>query len=274
MKNKKIVSWVLFISFFSCLVLPMRAQSIRLWLAGSHSDKKLSISKPSMMPGLSQDIDSTTPSAIWGGYFLSRDISGTNYSIYLWVLSTSGTTTFKAEIMINNSVVATKLFSSSSSYITSGKLYNFAGIDPFTKSGDEVKLKISYISGYGGAVAWRWGDPSSYIKIPSYGPTEITENEDSIKPDRFVLMQNYPNPFNSETTIRYQLPKISDVNIIIYKITGQYVKTLVDQTQPAGYYSISWNGKNDEGQGIASGVYLYTLRANDIIQTRKMILVR
>ena len=96
----------------------------------------------------------------------------------------------------------------------------------------------------------------------------------------YGLSQNYPNPFNPVTTIKYQLSEPSDVTIRIFNMTGQVVKTIFDEHHSAGYYSILWNGRDDSGKNVASGVYFYQLRAKaansrkDFVQTRKMVLVR
>jgi hypothetical protein len=80
-------------------------------------------------------------------------------------------------------------------------------------------------------------------------------------PLTFGLLQNYPNPFNPLTVIRYQLPVSSRVTLKIYNILGQEVKTLVDQIQDAGYQSVEWNGINNIGTQLTSGVYFYRLSA-------------
>ncbi|RKY86512.1 hypothetical protein DRQ11_08325, partial [candidate division KSB1 bacterium] len=87
--------------------------------------------------------------------------------------------------------------------------------------------------------------------------------------------QNYPNPFNPITRISYDLPKSSRITIEIYNILGQKVRTLVDNCfQPKGTHEISWNALDDRGQMAASGVYIYTIKANDFISSKKMLLLR
>ncbi len=91
----------------------------------------------------------------------------------------------------------------------------------------------------------------------------------------YVLEQNFPNPFNPTTTISYSLPKMSNVSLIIYNALGQIVAKLVDdQIQQAGTYSFTWDGKNNNGQTLSSGVYFYQLKTNDVTITRKMTLVK
>ncbi|MGC9364591.1 MAG: carboxypeptidase regulatory-like domain-containing protein [Fidelibacterota bacterium] len=93
-------------------------------------------------------------------------------------------------------------------------------------------------------------------------------------PTEFALKPNYPNPFNPETTIEFALPKTSKVTLTIYNLTGQLVQQLVQDEFSAGYQKVVWDGKDYRGHAVGSGVYIYTLKAGDFHQTRKMILMR
>ena len=93
-------------------------------------------------------------------------------------------------------------------------------------------------------------------------------------PDYCMLFQNFPNPFNPETTIAYQILRESDVNLKIYNIRGQLIRTLVDQKQPAGVYTVKWDAKNNSGQTVSTGVYFYWLKTNDYSKVRKLTLLR
>ncbi|MFQ5584183.1 MAG: carboxypeptidase regulatory-like domain-containing protein, partial [Calditrichia bacterium] len=93
-------------------------------------------------------------------------------------------------------------------------------------------------------------------------------------PENFELEQNYPNPFNPSTTIKYHLAKAGDVVLLIYNQLGQQVKQLVAKRQPAGSYKVQWDGKDDSGKAVASGIYVYHLRTEDYRHTRKMILLK
>ncbi|MDP6499278.1 MAG: PQQ-binding-like beta-propeller repeat protein [Candidatus Marinimicrobia bacterium] len=104
-------------------------------------------------------------------------------------------------------------------------------------------------------------------------PVVSTEPEHFI-PEEFVLHQNYPNPFNPVTTLRYDLPEQSNVNIIIYDIMGREVKSLINQTQDAGFKSVIWNATNDYGKPVSAGVYLYQIQAGEFVQTKKMVLLK
>ena len=93
-------------------------------------------------------------------------------------------------------------------------------------------------------------------------------------PKVFHLYQNYPNPFNPVTSLRYDLPEDGLVNITIYDMMGRVVKTLVNDSQTAGYKSIRWNATNDRNEPVSAGLYLYTIQAGDFRQTKKMVLLK
>ena len=97
-------------------------------------------------------------------------------------------------------------------------------------------------------------------------PTEL--------PTSFSLAQNYPNPFNPTTTIEFSIASHKYVNLEIYNILGQQVKSLIDKSMPAGAYSIDWDATNRQGGRVASGVYLYRLTVDDNTQSKKMLLLK
>ena len=90
----------------------------------------------------------------------------------------------------------------------------------------------------------------------------------------FALYPNYPNPFNPETRIRFQLAENSNVRLMIYDVLGRKVRTLVSKRMDAGHHVLNWNGLNDAGADVASGMYVYRIKAGDFIAHRKMLLVR
>jgi len=94
-------------------------------------------------------------------------------------------------------------------------------------------------------------------------------------PRDFTLMQNYPNPFNPSTSIAYQLDKSSVVKLTVYNALGQKVRVLVqDKRQNAGTHMIQWNGLDDAGRNVSSGIYFYRLEAGNQIQMKKMLLTK
>ena len=97
---------------------------------------------------------------------------------------------------------------------------------------------------------------------------------DAQLPDILVLYPNYPNPFNPVTTLRYDLPEQTHVNITVYDMLGRQVKTLINHTQDAGYRSVIWNAINDYGKPVSAGIYLYQIQAGEYISTKKMVLLK
>jgi hypothetical protein len=100
---------------------------------------------------------------------------------------------------------------------------------------------------------------------------EMTEEE---VPAEFSLSSNYPNPFNPATRISYFIPRASHVRLQIFNMLGQKITTLVDEDQAAGRKGVVWDGRDENGNEVASGVYLYRLQAGDFSQTEKMVLIK
>jgi hypothetical protein len=93
-------------------------------------------------------------------------------------------------------------------------------------------------------------------------------------PSDFSLSQNYPNPFNPTTTIKYAISADARVSLVVYNILGQAVKTLVDVDQEAGFYTAKWDGTNDFGSKVSSGIYIYRITAGKFVSTIKMNLLK
>lgn len=102
----------------------------------------------------------------------------------------------------------------------------------------------------------------------------ILYDEEPDLPREFYLMQNFPNPFNPVTTIRYQLPDPSDVQLEIYNMLGQRVRVLVNEVKEAGYHMVEWDGRNNSGQTVPSGIYIYRIQAGDFSAERMMIFLK
>ena len=112
---------------------------------------------------------------------------------------------------------------------------------------------------------------SRNVFIERYGYLDIA---DGTLPQSYALHPNYPNPFNPSTSISFDLPEQSNVNLNIYNALGQLVKSYSYNNYPAGSYKVRWNGKNVFGQQLSAGVYIYQLRAGKFIKNRKMILLK
>ncbi len=107
----------------------------------------------------------------------------------------------------------------------------------------------------------------------------VIENANPELPEVFSLSQNYPNPFNPATTIKFQLPEKNGTATVrtvlrVYDILGRVVRTIVDEDMSPGFYTKQWDGLNDKGVGISSGVYFYSIMAGDFRQTKKMLLIK
>jgi len=93
-------------------------------------------------------------------------------------------------------------------------------------------------------------------------------------PEQLTLGQNYPNPFNASTTIGYHLPQDGHVEMALYNTLGQRVRLLVDEVRPAGNHQVTWDGTDERGHQVASGLYFCRMQAGGLTQTTKMILMR
>jgi len=111
-------------------------------------------------------------------------------------------------------------------------------------------------------------------KILEFSSLVAIGEEDLSIPKTFDISQNYPNPFNPTTNIKYQLPEAADVSLVIYNILGQKVRTLVNNRVNAGFHTVEWDGRNDAGVKISTGVYIYRFQAADFIKTKKMVLMK
>lgn len=98
--------------------------------------------------------------------------------------------------------------------------------------------------------------------------TDISDIDNQL-PQKFELLQNFPNPFNPSTQIKYAIPKSSHVRIEVYNVLGQRITTLVNENKPAGFYTVEFNAGS-----LASGFYIYLLRAENFVQTRKMLVTK
>jgi hypothetical protein len=112
------------------------------------------------------------------------------------------------------------------------------------------------------------------IRAGIQSTTGVTDLGTSSTPRDWALLQNTPNPFNPSTSIRFALPRGADVTLVVHNILGQPVRRLHSGHLESGEYAIEWDGKSDRGVVVSTGVYFYTLRAGDILETRKMLLLK
>ncbi|MBD3366559.1 MAG: T9SS type A sorting domain-containing protein, partial [Candidatus Eisenbacteria bacterium] len=131
---------------------------------------------------------------------------------------------------------------------------------------------------------WRCcDDPSSDQEVVltnfTYVPPDGTGIEDVWGDDivgetRISLLPASPNPFNPTTTIRYALREAAETEVVVYTMAGRRVRTLVNGHVPPGEHQVTWDGTGDDGERVASGVYFYSLRAGEELETRRMVLLK
>ena len=138
---------------------------------------------------------------------------------------------------------------------------------------------LTYVSQSADTAYGRYPDNSATWQLmdPTPGSTNaggLSLKDNIVIPSQYTLHQNFPNPFNPVTTLRYELPEQTTVNITIYNMLGRQVRTIINQTQNAGYKSVIWDATNDYGKPVTAGIYLYQIQAVGFIQTKKMVLLK
>jgi hypothetical protein len=134
--------------------------------------------------------------------------------------------------------------------------------------GISVRMIVSAVDASGNAT-----EPVE-IELPSsIAPAAKLAVEQKVLPETFKL-GNYPNPFNPSTTIAYQLPNAGEVSLIIYNVMGQQIRVLEQGFRAQGVYEVEWNGRDDNGQTVSSGLYLYRFISADVAETQRMTLLK
>ena len=159
-----------------------------------------------------------------------------------------------------------------------GKSYGDQGIKIINTKNLELKFIAYFVEGnkdkaFGDMLADNYENGVWYTQRSISFPTNVEQNRDAT-PDNYSLSQNYPNPFNSSTLISFQLPHTSNVELEIVDLNGRVIKSLVNENKAAGSHDIRWNGKNEFGEDVPSGVYFYRLRADDFSASKKLLLVK
>lgn len=166
-------------------------------------------------------------------------------------------------------------------HINEGKLI-FAHAYPYGADGEvnvlNLKMKVIGDDGTTGsltlsfsamAAAYTFRDLLPYVEVTE-GGLELSDSEVPIE----YGIDNFPNPFNPSTEIRYQLPQSEKVQIVIYNVLGQEVRTLVNGKQEAGRYTVQWNGDNEQGYKVPSGMYFLRMKAGKFMTNRKLLLLK
>ncbi|MCX6833427.1 MAG: T9SS type A sorting domain-containing protein, partial [candidate division Zixibacteria bacterium] len=116
--------------------------------------------------------------------------------------------------------------------------------------------------------------PSGQIPLDIMNIAYKTGLESNSIPSGYSLDQNQPNPFNPSTLIRFAVPKAGDVQLQVLNILGQKVRTLVNEFRAVGTHEVQWDGRDDNGNAVSSGVYLYRIQAGNFVETKKMVLMK
>jgi hypothetical protein len=129
-------------------------------------------------------------------------------------------------------------------------------------------------SAVGGGLVGRMTGPSSMVETGFLADTLLRGTIVSVGvheevPGEYALRQNYPNPFNPSTTIKYELPKASDVRLTVFDLLGREVSVLVNERRDAGVHEVKFDASES-----SSGVYFFRLKAGDFVQTRKLLLLK
>jgi PKD repeat protein len=238
-------------------------------------------------------------SKYWSDYTLSADISSLDndyigfvfryqdpQNFYLFYWQSEGSARFIKRYLNGNETV---LASDAVAYdpglwyhidiVTEDSLFKF-----FVDNGQIFEI-IDTTFATGKAGLYCWANLGSYwdnfsISQTNYVPISIGANPPLLT-ESFTLYQNYPNPFNPSTLISWQSARLdagqavgSATQLEIYNMLGQKVKTLINERQPAGYHSVVWDGRDDKGNPVASGIYLYHLKVGKSVTIRKMVLMK
>ena len=137
-----------------------------------------------------------------------------------------------------------------------------------------ITERMPYLKFGGQATGTFYIDDMKLVSAKLPEPTAVETSREMALPERYALSQNYPNPFNPQTIIRYQLPEAGAVHLLLYNISGQLIRRLVDGAHPVGSYSVVWDGRDDVGRDVASGVYLCRMEARGYSAVRKLVLMR
>ena len=232
------------------------------------------------------DVDAATYNTNQGGYELDRNL--------VYQFDTSGTPYYYGIAVLDGLVGYKTTPSSPTPDARSGSFtwISTPDTDPIAPPGDFRSWQgVGPVNIAPGDTAWftyavvagddldniRQNALEAAIKAYNMGwtpPVGIDDEQEEQLPTEFALYQNYPNPFNPSTTIKYALKENADVVLKIYNILGQEVRTLVNAKQTPGFKTVVWDGRDNNGLPVASGVYIYRIQANDFVRNMKMVLMK
>ena len=237
--------------------------------------------------------------AIWGSFsdfnLINNVIAGNGQDAIFLHDSTSAV--IKNNIIVNNAGFGINGMESALASIDYNNVWGNAenSFESFSAAGNNISEDPQFVNAdsgefhlQAGSPCIDTGDPDPKFNDPdgsrndmgAFGgpsaPDNITsiESEEFFIPNKLALFQNYPNPFNAETKIHFYIPSPELVNLSVYNIMGQRVRTLLNEKRNAGRHTVSWNGKDEYNMSVGPGIYFYRISTNDIIYTRKALLLK
>jgi hypothetical protein len=158
---------------------------------------------------------------------------------------------------------------------TSATIYSDGGVGRTT---DEMTFPYATNTYVEWNFTEEWQADENYVNNNGYPflrnqPT-VDNQEDEIEISQHLNINNFPNPFNPTTIISFELPNDSNVRLEVFNVKGQKLKTLISELLPAGSHSIEWNGKDNSGKNVGSGVYFYKFQSDSTNQVRKMLMLK
>jgi hypothetical protein len=147
-------------------------------------------------------------------------------------------------------------------FLTTNNGTSWTGVNSGLSDSVANSLIVSGANLYAGTVNGVWRRPLSEMITSVHQSTNVL-------PKELKLDQNYPNPFNPSTTIKFELPRASHVSLTVYDILGRQVSVLVNERKEAGDHEVKF-----DGSGLACGVYLYRLQTGDVVQSRRMLVLK
>ncbi|MBL7959683.1 T9SS type A sorting domain-containing protein [bacterium] len=270
------------LSFASLLV---NSNAVTMTKQGNLYFGNYTITGPGTLTALANGADSSNNfgTAISRGYtvsLLSKSASFENYTLTgngdgYWVLGKS----VAGETPVNWHSLGAPIDVAATGTASNFKAeFNYADIEAIrAQYADFDESKIGLYERIDGEWKYAGGEGKDGKVTAAFKGTQLAvfyNPDHKFIPTDFALSQNYPNPFNPSTTIRYDIAKESKVVLKVYNMLGQEVTTLVNTTKGQGRYEIRWNGKNQFGNTVASGVYLYRLEAGNVVKTKKMLFIK
>ena len=212
---------------------------------------------------------------------------GEEFSIPIDISNTKGVVAVQIEIDINGELYSLKDVSLADEFSDYNISYAFnedtekliiaiAGTKPMEEEGNILTLNLLANEEIRGNVTEELAVSKFLANESNFTKGVFSESIQFVgKPTTYSLEQNYPNPFNPSTTISYKIPDDNvDVKLVIYNIKGEVVNTLVNTSQNAGTYKVTWKATNDYGGKVSTGVYIYRITADKFSSTKKLMVLK